>query len=177
MNNYPDKCVVDTNVPKTANLATDHIETYDVPLDCVTACVEVIEHIINNGGLVIDNNYEIFNEYRKNLNLGGEPGVGDGFMKWVHDNQCQREKVEQISITQSNSSYEEFPEHDGLVNFDKKDRKFIAVANAHSDKPPIMQATDSKWWGWNVALGDVGITVRFLCSDYVEEKYSKKMNR
>ena len=34
-----------------------------------------------------------------------------------------------------------------------------------------------KWWGWKDALSEVGIDVRFLCPDYVKEKYANKMNR
>lgn len=56
------------------------------------------------------------------------------------------------------------------------DRKFVAVVNAHKKKPPIYQATDSKWWGWNDALEEVGIHVEFLCPDYIKSKYKKKMD-
>ena len=31
------------------------------------------------------------------------------------------------------------------------------------------------WWGWKDALADVGITVHFLCPDYVRSKYEDKM--
>ncbi|MCP4749267.1 MAG: hypothetical protein GY866_00095, partial [Proteobacteria bacterium] len=71
--------------------------------------------------------------------------------------------------------YDEFPEHDGLKNFDISDRKFVAVANAHPDKPPILEATDSNWWGWKDSLAEIGITVTFLCPAYAEGKYSEKM--
>ena len=101
-----------------------------------------IEHVVNKG-MVIDDGDEIFNEYRGQLAMQGQPGIGDIFMKWVHDNSWNPDKVKRVSITPSNSSYEEFPEHDGLVDFDNSDRKFVAVANAHPDKPPILQATDS----------------------------------
>ena len=55
-----------------------------------------------------------------------------------------------------------------LSSFDPDDRKFVAVANAHPGKPPIMEATDRQWWGWKEALHDAGITVHFLCPEYVE---------
>ncbi len=73
------------------------------------------------------------------------------------------------------SSYQEFPKHDDLNDFDKSDRKFVAVANACTGKPPILQATDSKWWGWKDALNDVGITVHFLCPEYAKTKYAEKI--
>jgi len=80
-----------------------------------------------------------------------------------------------VAIISSGESYEEFPTHDDLKDFDRSDRKFVAVANAHVEKPPILQATDSKWWGWKDALADVGIIVQLLCSEYVEAKYAEKM--
>ena len=179
MNNLPDKCVVDTNVAIVANLATSYDENCDIPSDCIKACIETIEHVVTSGGLVIDEIGEIFEEYSRYLSFKGAPGLGDKFMKWVHDFQWAPDKVTRIPIHRLNGTYKEFPEHDGLKNFDIHDRKFVAVANEHSDtqKPPIFQATDSKWWAWKDALSEVGITVRFLCPDYVKEKYAKKMDR
>jgi len=52
--------------------------------------------------------------------------------------------------------------------------RFVAVANAHRGKPPILQATDSKWWGWKDALRDCGLSVELLCPDEVEATYRKK---
>lgn len=171
----PEKCLVDTNVPKTANLSTQPDPDSDVPDACVLACIEAIEHVTTKGGLVIDAGDEIFDEYRQQLSMQGQPGVGDRFMKWVHDNRWKLPDAQRVKINRNNDSYDEFPTHDGLKNFDKSDRKFVAVANAHIDKPPILQATDSKWWGWKDALGEIGISVRFLSREYIKTKYTKKM--
>lgn len=171
----PKKCIVDTNVPKTANLAMQPDENSDVPDSCVLACVEAIEHVIKEQCLIIDAGDEIFGEYLRQLSMKGQPGVGDRFMKWVHDNRWRLPESNRVTITPQGNSYEEFPTHLGLANFDNSDRKFIAVANMHPNKPTILQATDSKWWGWKEALADVGITVEFLCPDYVEGKFVKKM--
>ncbi len=174
MRDLPTKCVVDTNVPKTANLALDPATIPQEFTSCVLACVEAVDHVVNKGGLVLDSGDEIFTEYRNNLCLSGQPGVGDTFAKWVHDNQWNASKVTRVRITKNGDSYDEFPDHDGLTRFDNSDRKFIAVANAHPAKPPVLQATDSKWWGRKDALSGTGITVQFLCSDYVESKYREK---
>ncbi len=173
----PEKCLVDTNVPKTANLATQPDPASDVPDCCVLACIEAIEHVKNRRALVMDAGDEIFDEYRQQLSMRGQPGVGDRFMKWVHDNRWGFSSSDRVAITKNGDSYDEFPSHDGLKEFDKSDRKFVAVANAHSDKPPILQATDSKWWGWREALKEVGVTVHFLCPGYAETKYAEKMGR
>jgi len=171
----PKKCLVDTNVPKTANLATQPDPDSDVADTCVLACIEAVEHVIKKHGLVIDAGDEIFDEYRQQLSMKGQPGMGDAFMKWVNDHRYNPDYCDRVPIIRNGNSFDEFPTHDGLNDFDKSDQKFIAVANAHMEKPPILQATDSKWWGWKEPLAEVGITVQFLCPDYVKVKYAEKM--
>ena len=173
----PSLCVVDTNVPKVANLAANPDSSFDVPPDCVLACVKAIDHVVKTKGLIIDDGDEIFDEYRQQLSMSGQPGPGDHFMKWVHDNRWGLPNPQRVSITRAGNSYKEFPTGPGLNNFDPSDRKFVAVANAHSRsiKPPILQATDSKWWGWKDALVQVSITVHFVCCGYIKTKYEEKM--
>ncbi|MDR3557250.1 MAG: hypothetical protein P4L55_21045 [Syntrophobacteraceae bacterium] len=175
MSKLPKRCVVDTNVPIIANRAVDAAGVPEELIDCVLACIEAVEHVVKTGRLVIDSGDEIFDEYRNNLDMKGQPGVGDRFMKWVHDNRWKFPGKDRVTITASGCSYNEFPSHDGLSNFDDSDRKFVAVANAHPAKPPILEATDSKWWGWKEPLTDVGLDVIFLCPDYIEAKYAQKM--
>ncbi len=173
----PKKCLVDTNVPKSANLALNPEKVSRELSGCVLACVEAVEHVIKRRGLILDAGDEIFNEYRQQLSMKGQPGVGDRFMKWVHDNRWSFPDANRVEITKNGDSYDQFPTHHGLKNFDNSDRKFVATANAHLNKPPILQATDSKWWGWKDALAEVEITVHFLCPQYVEAKYKKKMGK
>jgi hypothetical protein len=175
MSSLPKKSVVDTNVPIIANLAIDPVNIPQELVGCVFACVEAIEHVVKKGGLVIDSNDEIFDEYRSNLSMKGQPGVGDRFMKWVHDNRWTFPLQDRVVITKNGVSYDEFPNHEGLTKFDNSDRKFIAVANAHPAKPTILQAVDCKWWGWKDALTAVGISVKFLCPDYARTKYEEKI--
>ena len=167
--------VVDTNVPKVANLVASPDPDSDVPRGCVLACVEAIKRVVEDKGLVIDDGDEIFGEYRRQLSMSGQPGVGDHFMKWVHDNRWGLPDLQRVSITRAGDSYSEFPNSPGLDDFDLSDRKFVAVANAHNEKPPILQATDSKWWGWKDALKQADIAVHFVCCEYIEAKYEEKM--
>jgi hypothetical protein len=134
------------------------------------ACIAAGEPVIKPGGLIIEAGDEIFDEYRQQRSMKGQPGMGDTFMKWVNDHRYNPEYCSRVTITINGDSYQEFPTHDALNDFDRSDRKFVAVANAHADKPPILQATDSKWWGWKDALAEVGIAVQFLCPGYVEAK-------
>lgn len=176
MRSFSEKCLIDTNVPKTANLALDPENISDDLTGCVLACIVAIDHVVKKGGLILDAGEEIFTEYRNNLSMSGQPGVGDRFMKWVHDNRWGFPAADRVTITKNGDSYDEFPDHDDLADFDISDRKFIAVSNAHPDKPRIIQATDSKWLGWRDALAEFGITVDFLCLEYVEIKYAEKFS-
>lgn len=177
MLSLPKKCLVDSNVPINANKATDPEKVPDEMRECVLACIQAVEHVVDNGVLVVDDGGEIFGEYHTSLSFRGQPGVGDRFLKWVHDHQWMVDSVDRIPITPVGNSYKEFPCHSGLSGFDISDRKFVAVANAHPERPPILQATDSKWWGFKSLLNAVGISVTFLCPEYVKAKYEQKMGK
>jgi len=143
--------------------------------ECVRACIFAIRQVMITDGLVLDADDEIFKKYIRHLALSGQPGPGDEFIQWVHNHSYDFHNVERVEITKNGETYNEFPSHEGLKAFDISDRKFVAVANAHPEKPPILQATDSKWWGWKDALAEVGVTVDFVCRDYIEAKFKKKM--
>ena len=160
--------VIDTNVPKLVNRLANRIDIEEDLLVCVEVCIEAVAEVIRDGGLVIDEGGEIFDEYRNNLCLSGNPGVGDEFVKWVHDHQWDEAWIERVAIT-----VKDFPAE--LQGFDPSDRKFVAVANAHPDKPEILQAVDSKWWGFKDVFVEIGLQVCFLCPDYVQHKYDEKM--
>lgn len=158
------KCVVDTNVPKLANL---HVNIASIPeekLACVLACAEKIQGILNgNFSLVIDAADEIFDEYRRQLSMSGQPGVGDVFMQWVHDNRWGFPDEDRVAINKIGHTYGEFPVSEKLISFDKSDMKFVAVANAHVSSPPIVVAEDRGWFLHKDALENVGIVLEFLC--------------
>ena len=71
--------------------------------------------------------------------------------------------------------YEELPTPRDGTRYDPSDRKFLAVSAAHPDRPPVLQAFDSKWWGWRDALSEVGVSIVFLCPRAIAEKHREKM--
>jgi hypothetical protein len=175
----PKKCIVDTNVPLVANKALDPDSIPDELKDCVVACIEALEHVTKTPDcLVLDAGDEIYREYTNKLSRSGQPGMGDMFMKWVHDNRWALAEGNRVAITKiAQNIYEEFPEHDDLNNFDPSDRKFVAVANAHPAHPPILNAADSDWWISRNALKQAGIAVVFLCQKYVQIIEARKTRR
>ena len=71
-------------------------------------------------------------------------------------------------IDDHKTSFKEFPSDPELRHFDKSDRKFVAVSCAHSERPPIWEAVDSKWMLFQNALIANGVTVEFLCPDDIQ---------
>ena len=69
------------------------------------------------------------------------------------------------SRPQPKRGFAEFPADEQLAKFDPSDRKFVAVALAADDAPPILNASDTDWWLARDALGAHGLTVKFLCPE------------
>ena len=169
------KYIIDTNVPMKA---ADASTCDDLNTKCSYACLEFIRHIIesNDTIVVLDSRGEILQEYQNNLDSGGQDTVATIFLKWICRNLTCREgsliELQYLTIT-GDREYAEFPQSSSLNGFDISDRKFIALANAHPEHPPIAEGSDSLWWGFRDALRELGIHIHFLCEDYVKTKYEE----
>ena len=173
MSEVPLRCVVDTNVAKTANNANPAAGG-----QCAAASASALHKIMTSGHVFVDEGGRIVGEYRNNLNAKGQPGAGDLFLKWLLTNEWGGNRVTRVTLTPSShddEDFEELPDPPSGVRYDPSDRKFLAVAAAHPEHPPILQALDSKWWGWRDALSAVGIQVHFLCESEIKEKHRQKM--
>lgn len=161
--------VIDTNVLLVAN--GSHAAASPA---CQAECVKRLLDQQQTGVTVIDDGYRILSEYQKRTSPNQPKGVGDAFLKWLLQNQSNAARVHRVTITETAlDMYAEFP-HAALRQFDASDRKFVAAASAHPDKPPIWQAADSKWLGWWQALGAHGVKVEFLCPEDIRAVYRKK---
>lgn len=164
------RTVIDTNILLVAN--GQHA---DVSANCVVECVKRLQSIQQSGVTVIDDGYRILGEYQHRTSLYPPKGVGDVFLKWLLRQSGNTARVEQVRLTENETDcFAEFPDSTLQPIFDATDRKFAAVANAHPDKPPILQAADCKWLNWWPALQASGIRVDFLCPDDVCRFYRKK---
>lgn len=174
MSTLPCICLVDTNVVIAANGK----ELSKEQECCIEPCSDMLHHITSGGcKLVLDDGFAIVGEYLHKADSKKQRGPGDFFLKWVFTNMSNPGKIDLVTITPEGDSFKEFPDHEGLRQFDPSDRKFVAAANAHAKKPPIVQATDSKWWGWKDALEAVGLSVHFVSEEYIRETYGKKMGQ
>jgi len=166
--------VVDTNVALVANERVPQASPA-----CVMTCAQRLLRITRGAEkLVIDNTGWIIGEYGKKLHHSGQPGVGDFFFKWVVDNQAVPERCELVPITpvidDRGITFEEFPSDPTLSGFHYKDRMFVAVALAHEQKPPILQAVDTKWWNLRDVLLRYCVKVEFLCEDDIRRMLTRR---
>ena len=115
--------------------------------------------------LVLDDDRRILNEYIRNLHTRGIE-FGDRFLRDLLtniDKMCDFVSITNVDGLEN--EFLEFPSDPALANFDPADRKFIAVAVAHSDNPPILQAVDSEWFKYRDNLMQNGVTIEFFCEN------------
>ncbi|HMN28128.1 MAG TPA: hypothetical protein PKE45_08230 [Caldilineaceae bacterium] len=160
------KVIVDTNVLHVAH-------GRNVPQaspQCIKSCASILIEIRSEHVLVLDHARHILREYGRQFSHPATAGVGYEFYVWILQNLSNMRHCELVPITllpnsDDHSDFAEFPRDILLTNFDRSDRKFVAVALAHPDHPPILNAVDTDWRDHETALARHGIQVRFLCPD------------
>lgn len=154
--------LVESNLLHVANDVGN--ETYGPA--CVLVCTRLLLDIQRNGVLALDDRFEILREYLGQANEHGQPGVGDAFLKWAKSNEYNPERCIRVPITpHPDRKWEEFPDADDVAAFDPSDRKFVAVALAHPDRPPVHNAADSDWHEHYDALTGHGVRIVQLCPE------------
>lgn len=162
------KVVIDTNVLLVANG-----KHKDVSAECQIECIKWLDKIKNHGVVVIDDGYRILGEYLHKTKPNQPKGVGDTFLKLLLQRQANNKYVEAVNIN-GTDKFKEFPDAVLQDAFDPPDRKFVAVANTHVEKPPILQAADCKWLDWWQALNQHDVKVEFICKKDVCKFYKTK---
>lgn len=164
------KVIIDSNVLLVADNLHD-----DISSQCVINCVNFLEGITDSGTVVIDNSWIMLTEYQRKTKPSQPKHAGDVFLKWLHQNKGNATRVEQVAVTEKSPQiFNEFPDPDNQLDFDSDDRIFVAVANAHPEKPPIVQAADCKWLDWWRAFLEHDVEIDFICKDDVAEFYKRK---
>lgn len=153
--------VVDTNVAITANGRDTHGS-----LACQYACIEFIERLVSprkRNHIILDERGQIFTEYSDHLNHKGQPGVGDMFFKYLHDNMYLGKKIRLVPITPIADKKRGFDELQPN-SLDKSDRKFLAVAVVAGAE--IVNAVDTDWHEQLTFVSGLGVSVQQLCPDH-----------
>ncbi|MFT3790484.1 MAG: hypothetical protein QM741_05275 [Rudaea sp.] len=158
--------VIDTNVAVVAN--GKHEVASD---DCIERCIDALI-AAQQGVVLVDDGFLIFDEYQRHLSHAGQPGVGDAFFKWLWSNQANPSHCRQVEITPIDPAgrvFQEFPDDPDLEKFDRDDRKFVAVALASGETPDILNASDTDWWTFRESLTRYGIQTQFLCQELMAD--------
>jgi hypothetical protein len=166
-------CLIDTNVLITANKALIPDEVSVAYPQMVLACIKTLKRITKEKTFVVlDSGGEIFNEYKEHLSFSGQPGLGDKFFKWLHDNRWRFPESARVELHKEGEDFVEFPEGMRNINVDQSDKKFFAVSNGHAAmrKPPIYEASDALWWRWKEAAHQCGIQIVFMDEQYMRDK-------
>lgn len=154
--------VIDTNVLIVANEKSEQAS-----LNCLTHCIAKLDEA-RQQIIVIDDLFQILNEYQHQVNPSGQPGIGDAFLRWLHQNKANPERCEIVALTPNDrDSFDEFPSDPDLADFDPSDHKFVAVANISAHTPEILNAVDSDWWIHGEILKRNGIQVIYICEEQV----------
>lgn len=155
------RVVVDTNVAIAANGRNTHASE-----ECQLACIDLLETLsINKNGeiVVLDDIGLIFDEYSEHLSYRGQPGVGDMFFKYLHDNKHAQRSIVLVSVTPNNDESTGFCELP-VNSIDKSDRKFLAVALvAGAD---IVNALDTDWHEQHAFVSQLDVKTRQLCPEH-----------
>jgi len=147
----------------------------DISPTCIKACILRLTEIQRKGCVALDDGYRILSEYRNKTNPNRGKSPSQVFLKWLLRNQSNRERYYLVRIIEHpQRGFESFPDDPDLIEFDPADRKFVAVAAACPEAPPILQAADSKWWGWAEALARHSVRVEFLCPEDIERFRARK---
>ena len=153
--------IVDTNVPVVSNGGHER-----AGIPCIRLCIARLTGIREKGRLLLDDKGLMIREYQNRLSFAGQPGPGDAFFKWLHDNQANLESCRKVEVTiNTDREFDEFPDDPHLSAFDRSDRKFVAVALASGTSPEILNASDTDWWHHGQALQAHGVNVVFLCPE------------
>lgn len=168
------KYVIDANV---ALLSGTPVK--DIPRDqlvCAKKCLDFIKDFMENpeSSLVLDAEGRILKEYRRAGTLGRGQNMATRFSIWAH---CMPKYAEDFIPLREKleNEFEDFPDMESLKAFDPPDRKYIALSYKHKEKPPIVEASDSKWWGIRDDLKQCGIKVHFIDEAYIKDKFQKKI--
>ncbi|WP_374317130.1 hypothetical protein [Aquabacterium sp.] len=167
---FPITSIVDTNVILVAN--GQHPA---VTQACRACCIAWLQRIMKEGRVALDDAYLIMTEYQHKTHTSTGDGVGDQFVRWVLHEFDNPARVDQVRIDPDEwKGFAAFPADQRLVSFDPSDRKFVAVSRCHPERPPILQAADSKWLDWSGPLAEYGVNILFLCGNELQQFHQHK---
>jgi hypothetical protein len=152
--------VIDTNAWAVAEGMHDGASE-----DCMRTCLGLLNQVDSGVQLAVDEGDRIFTEYLATLRASHTAGLAVKLAERLYRTRWGGVSCKLICITPLSDpagSFAEVPET--VRDFDVDDQKFLAVAAAEGNTPPIFQALDREWWDRRTDLAAAGFDVQFLCA-------------
>ena len=156
--------IIDTNVPLTAAGNSDAADEA-----CQLACVQTLNRIFKGDiAVVIDAEGEAYKEYRNNMHPNPKGGLAGQFLMYLLDHQHNPTRFYRVKLRKDvDGQYEDYPDDEALLEFDRSDRKWVAMAirfKEDSQKDaPIVNAADRDWRIFQSQLEKCDVQLEFLC--------------
>lgn len=124
--------------------------------------------------LVLDLDYEIMTEYR-NI-ISEETNEGKIFWRWLYTYLGRIDLKNLVKLEKDeDGNHLMFPIEERTNEFDRSDRKFVALSRTHTEHPPIVEAADGKWLGFRDVFEEYGVHIESLDMSYANMMYGRKV--
>jgi len=132
--------------------------------NCIKACRDWLEQFVNGDDrLVVDWQYAIISEYRRNISSNG---LAEQLLNRLESVSLSRFTGVNLDLDRDNHAI--LPQ--GLTLDDPADRKYVAAAINCDPHASIYNATDTDWLKEREQLSRYGLTIHELCPDYIEQR-------
>ena len=162
-------CIIDTNVLLVASAKSDH-----VPVEQQEIVLDWLMTFRKNGQckIVLDHFWKIWEEYNHKMT-----GQDIGLM-------VVTEKLQQsarfVEVEYDKHGHGCLPRELEKVVHDRSDRKFVAAAISdltNGSQSKIINAVDSDWCDWEMALNRAGIVVEHLIDGFCDDNHQSETKR
>ena len=154
--------VIDANVWAIA----DRQLTEGLPIEeekCIRACRDWLEEFVAGADrLVVDWQYAIISEYRRNISSNG---FSEQLLNKLES--VSRTRFAGVTVEVDRDNHAILPH--GFNLEDPSDRKYVAAAIAYYPHASIYNAADTDWTKERAQLSRYGLTIHELCPDYIAQ--------
>lgn len=154
--------VIDANVWAIADRQLTEILPFEEE-KCIRACRDWLEQFVAGADrLVVDWQYAIISEYRRNISSNG---FAEQLLNVLES--VSRTRFAGVSLEVDRDNHAILPQ--GLTLDDPSDRKYVAAAIACVPHASIYNAADTDWTKEREQLTRYGLEVHELCPDYIAQ--------
>lgn len=152
--------VVDTNVFVAAQGDATHLSQ-----PCQQTALSFVRDLGYKHTIAVDQTRKIINEYRNNI-----PRLSA--IDTLLNKMLTTGRIDMVAVAFDDNGDAILP--NACQMKDRSDRKFVAVALTHPNKPPICNASDTDWLENEKELNACEVQMMHLCERETREKFAAK---